>query len=100
MRNVIVSDRSCSNTQRNDRRIKNEGIAVVSFPRVGNTYAGRVIKRGGNNKKLKFVHHYHSAAEAINSSNVLKPSTSLILNTSINSKYVFSVHKPNCVLSK
>jgi hypothetical protein len=56
----------------NDRRIKNEGIAVVSFPRVGNTYAGRVIKRGGNNRKLKFVHHYHSAAEAINSSNVLK----------------------------
>jgi hypothetical protein len=77
----------------NDRRIKNENIAVVGFPRVGNTYTGRVIKLGGNNRRFKFVHHYHSAAQAINSSNLNIP-TLLVIRDPVDTILSLHIHSP------
>lgn len=48
------------------RFIADEKIAVVGFPRVGNTFAGRVVKIGFGEQKIKLVNHYHSSAQAIN----------------------------------
>ena len=51
-----------------EKLISDENIAVVGFPRVGNTFAGRVLKLAFENRNCKLVNHYHSAAQAIYSS--------------------------------
>ena len=61
-----------------NRIINSETIAVVGFPRVGNTFAGRVIKVGFGSRKFKIVNHYHSSAQAISASSLKIPTILII----------------------
>jgi len=70
IRSSVLLNNIYNNLFEKDRTISNEIIAVIGFPRVGNTFAGRVVKLGLGIDIVSgggFVNHYHSAAMGINS---------------------------------